>query len=902
MAASSSSSTKVCFNSNCNEVLEQARKGWRRRTGEYADLCDRCASAFDEGKFCETFHTNTSGWRNCECCKKSIHCGCIVSFHMFVLLDAGGIECLTCARKSFILTPNPAWPPPSLLLPQMPERLKDLSVKNWNPIAGSGPVPWRQAPGLFHASTAQLELPHRMPFEVEIPGGIDRLISGELFNASSLDKKKKEDASERLMNGSLKIGASEILGSGTTGIKYDGQPKSFINVYQQSSFLKDEPTNPHFSLPVTSGLKNEGTDQTQVFGANVQRTTPPTPVGKQFNNNNGTDSSGEAQIRNGRSRAEPRGKNQLLPRYWPRITDQELQQLSADSKSKITPLFEKILSASDAGRIGRLVLPKKCAEAYLPPISQPEGLPLIVQDLKGKEWVFQFRFWPNNNSRMYVLEGVTPCIQSMQLQAGDIVTFSRIEPEGKLVMGFRKVSTASPSDQVVNETVCTSNGVSYQGDVSTKSAAGEVVSNQHNLKVSSPSTLFSSINQAGSGDPASRSNVDKSAYIAKEVLGPKVAFRSKRKKNSTMGLKSKCIRHENDEMIELNISWGQAQDLFRPPPDIAPTVMVIEGVEFEEYEEAPIIGRPTIFATNSVGESRQWAQCEDCFKWRKVPADVLFPSRWTCSENLWDPERSLCSADEELTLEELENLFPRSCWAASKRKKSAKLDPDPLETLEGLDALAHLAIQEDGEAASSSQATTKHPRHRPGCTCIVCMQPPSGKGPKHKQSCTCSVCQMVRRRFRTLMIRRAKKQFEKEAETRQKLLLSQLPELPDDDVILSADNGSNSPNHKMGSNEGSDDEPNKQKISISPFKNQIIDLNIQPEREEELSPASESIGMMKLLQDTTERYFRQQRLSDCVNGNSVGSQTHMDGIRGGNFSNGISADSNRQNADTATKR
>lgn len=59
-------------------------------------------------------------------------------------------------------------------------------------------------------------------------------------------------------------------------------------------------------------------------------------------------------------------------------------------------------------------------QAYFPPISQPEGLPLKVQDSKGKEWIFQFRFWPNNNSRMYVLEGVTPCIQNMQLQAGDI--------------------------------------------------------------------------------------------------------------------------------------------------------------------------------------------------------------------------------------------------------------------------------------------------------------------------------------------------------------------------------------------------------------------------------------------------------------------------------------------------
>lgn len=42
-----------------------------------------------------------------------------------------------------------------------------------------------------------------------------------------------------------------------------------------------------------------------------------------------------------------------------------------------------------------------------------------MKDIKGKEWTFQFRFWPNNNSRMYVLEGVTPCIQNMQLQAGD---------------------------------------------------------------------------------------------------------------------------------------------------------------------------------------------------------------------------------------------------------------------------------------------------------------------------------------------------------------------------------------------------------------------------------------------------------------------------------------------------
>lgn len=73
-------------------------------------------------------------------------------------------------------------------------------------------------------------------------------------------------------------------------------------------------------------------------------------------------------------------------------------------------------------------------QAYFPSINQAEGLPLNVQDIKGKEWVFQFRFWPNNNSRMYVLEGITPCIQSMQLQAGDVGNLS--VPPNAILLSF----------------------------------------------------------------------------------------------------------------------------------------------------------------------------------------------------------------------------------------------------------------------------------------------------------------------------------------------------------------------------------------------------------------------------------------------------------------------------------
>jgi hypothetical protein len=81
-----------------------------------------------------------------------------------------------------------------------------------------------------------------------------------------------------------------------------------------------------------------------------------------------------------------------------------------------------------------------------------------------------------------------------------------------------------------------------------------------------------------------------------------------------------------------------------------------------------------------------------------------------------------------------------------------------------LDAFATAAVfGEVGNQGSASVATTtKHPRHRPGCTCIVCIQPPSGKGPKHSPACTCNVCMTVRRRFKTLMMRKKQRQSERE--------------------------------------------------------------------------------------------------------------------------------------------
>ncbi|KAL1289296.1 hypothetical protein HN51_057758 [Arachis hypogaea] len=861
-SSASSSTSKLCFNYDCKEFKSQPpKRGWTLRSGDLAELCDRCGSVFEEGRFCEIFHSNASGWRTCETCRKRVHCGCIVSSHAFMLLDPGGIECLACARKHMVLPSNSPWQQSFSLQNRLPERIRDMSGKNWSQLAGSGPVPWKQAPSLFN-SVSSSDLHPDVPSLVELSNSIDKRYVIERLPASTMEK-KNDDLSGISVNWSVKLGTRETMFmNDLAGIRNDDKPSSGLNMCQQPPSLKEDSSSQPFGMSIPYASANERNGQIGVTGSHSQQIQ--TPPGKHFSGlmQLALDSSSEALVRNGRPRADARGRNQLLPRYWPRCTDLELQQISIDSNSVITPLFQKTLSASDAGRIGRLVLPKKCAEAYFPPISQPEGLPLKILDAKGKEWIFQFRFWPNNNSRMYVLEGVTPCIQSMQLQAGDTVTFSRLEPEGRLVMGFRKASNATPSDQD-NETNKNGNGFSAPGEVEL-------------------------------ADPSSWSKVDKSGYIAKDALGSKSSMPRKRKLN-ILGSKSKRLKIESEDMIELKITWQEAQGLLRPPPSHVPSIVVIEGFEFEEYEDAPVLGKPTIFTDDNTGEKVQWAQCEDCLKWRKLPASALLQSKWTCSDNSWDPERSSCSAAQEMTTEEIENLLPPCNSAASKKMKATKQESDNAEALEGLDTLANLAILGEGESLpTSAQATTKHPRHRPGCSCIVCIQPPSGKGPKHKQSCTCNVCLTVKRRFRTLMLRREKKQFEKEAETTRKKqkqphsqpLHSSEIFFDDDSLPCSNPVDSSSPNQNKEGNEVSDEDPNQVKSSTSPFKGQI-DLNIQPEREEESSPGSDSGGMMKSLHNAVERCTKPTLNSGI--GDTSGSQSRQvaDGAGEDKLSNGV---------------
>ncbi|PRQ28976.1 putative transcription factor B3-Domain family [Rosa chinensis] len=85
--------------------------------------------------------------------------------------------------------------------------------------------------------------------------------------------------------------------------------------------------------------------------------------------------------------------------------EQDLYLFCTPGQWKLRFLFKKEIKKSDVGSWGRIVLPKREAEKYLPSLSDKEGIELMIKDaLSNQEWGLTYKYWTNNNSRMYVLE------------------------------------------------------------------------------------------------------------------------------------------------------------------------------------------------------------------------------------------------------------------------------------------------------------------------------------------------------------------------------------------------------------------------------------------------------------------------------------------------------------------
>lgn len=105
-----------------------------------------------------------------------------------------------------------------------------------------------------------------------------------------------------------------------------------------------------------------------------------------------------------------------------------------------------------------------------------------------------------------------------------------------------------------------------------------------NIPLRPPKGIIESRNPSSQGDQATLPKFDKGGFIQKDGPLGKSSHGPSKRKGSSLGSKSKRLRIENEDSMELKLSWEEAQELLRPPPNSVPSVVVIEGHEFEEFE------------------------------------------------------------------------------------------------------------------------------------------------------------------------------------------------------------------------------------------------------------------------------------------------------------------------------
>ncbi|KAF6167651.1 hypothetical protein GIB67_031234 [Kingdonia uniflora] len=179
-----------------------------------------------------------------------------------------------------------------------------------------------------------------------------------------------------------------------------------------------------------------------------------------------------------------------------------------------------------------------------------------------------------------------------------LFTFSRVDPQGKLVIGGRKASSDVQPSNRENKTPQTWSPFSTNAGIDNRkvTVSEDVSTPLRPLQESGESTSYSSMNHINLTDPAS-SWAKAVKPGGKNEYGDKFA---RKRKISTLGSKSKSLQTDIEDIIEIKITWEEAQGLLRPPPEYAPNIMFFDGHEFEESEEAPIVGKPAIFATNEL--------------------------------------------------------------------------------------------------------------------------------------------------------------------------------------------------------------------------------------------------------------------------------------------------------------
>lgn len=252
---------------------------------------------------------------------------------------------------------------------------REFPAKSWKPMNGPFFGQWRQAPHIWNMTSAQSDLQQRLSFEFDRPNCIEKLTPGGRYSIAGHDKKyvnvsdrtnssNNNISREKLANGKSGLDATSTFSSfrGEEGNAEGTLDSCRLEENESASTRKAANPEPYStnssganldahlhshvsSFPSTTSREDSssllvglaasfqsasGSKEPTRFSANQSPCQAGPPPSKPFYHQSIMEADLQPQIRNGKSRVDNRVRAHLLPRYWPRITDKELQQISGE--------------------------------------------------------------------------------------------------------------------------------------------------------------------------------------------------------------------------------------------------------------------------------------------------------------------------------------------------------------------------------------------------------------------------------------------------------------------------------------------------------------------------------------------------------------------------------------------
>ncbi|GJS02335.1 B3 domain-containing transcription repressor VAL2 isoform X1 [Tanacetum coccineum] len=436
----------------------------------------------------------------------------------------------------------------------------------------------------------------------------------------------------------------------------------------------------------------------------------------------------------------------------------------------LIPLFEKVLTAADTGRSRCLVLPKNCAEIFVPSINDHETEQIVCQDTEGEDWRFKLRSArPKNKGRMYVLDEFYLYVEAMELSVGDTVTFSRLDPERKLIIGYRKNSSELSSNHLPRAAIASTSRVRDENEspnVNPYIMAPRVPVGVRKKSVVVGSTINSSRKKQNMSEVDTPNEAQKPESSDHGGNGPCVTVAERVKIKSKKGI----VKSYNKSALvsakrkHFDVPANEAHEPVPPPCCSNGTIeLVANGVRIKSNKKLDRMIRHLVtgnqnatspsLASHDKAKGKQieiGSTSRSAGKKRKISA--FDPTLKESTEQEWSPRAPRSSKGKAIVRSstpptkknpskdksvayKIKNITLRMI-ASSKRTKTRNREPEPRATVE-----ARVAPEQ-------SNVTKKHPCHRTGCQCIICIQPPSGS--KHSPRCSCRACVAKRLRVQNM--------------------------------------------------------------------------------------------------------------------------------------------------------